>query len=94
MMDASTLSAVAAIVGTAAGSATSILTSWVAARSQTYSQRTVNERNLKQKLYERVIDEASRIYVHALLNRLPTCYFWNPENILSGILVTVGAGFF
>lgn len=67
-MDASYVSAVAALTGTVAGCATSILTSWFTVRSQTHAQRREKERTSRQKLYERFIEEASKIYVHALEN--------------------------
>jgi len=68
MIETSYISAVAALAGTVAGCATSILTSWFTVRSQTHSQRTVHEKNSRRKLYDRFLDEASKIYIHALEN--------------------------
>jgi ribosomal protein S17 len=51
-----------------AGCLTSILTSHFSVRSQTRSHKAKHERNAKQKLYEKFIDEASKIFVHALEN--------------------------
>lgn len=68
MIEPSYLSAVAALAGTVAGCTTSIVTSWFTARSQSHSQRREHEKSSKRKLYERFINEASKIYVHALEN--------------------------
>ena len=68
MIDASYASAIAALIGSVAGCTTSLLTSHFTVRSQTRSQKTEHQRNAKAKLYEKFIDEASKIYVHALEN--------------------------
>lgn len=67
-MDPSYASAVAALVGTVAGCTTSALISQFTVRAQTRSQKAEQERNTKRKLYEKFIDEASKIYIHALEN--------------------------
>lgn len=68
MIEASYASAMAALVGSIAGCTTSVLTSHFTVRSQTRLQKTEYERSTKRKLYEKFIDEASRVYIHALEN--------------------------
>ena len=68
MIEAPYISAVAALAGTVAGCATSILTSRFTVRSQADAQRREQERKSRQRLYERFIEEASKVYVHALEN--------------------------
>lgn len=68
MIEPSYASAIAVLVGSVAGGASSILASHFTVRSQTRSQKVESERKARRKLYERFIDEASKIYIHALEN--------------------------
>jgi hypothetical protein len=65
-MDASVISAVAALAGTAVGGLTSVLANWLTHRSQVRAQWLQHEKNRRQILYRDFIEEASKCYVDAL----------------------------
>lgn len=65
-MDASVISAVAALAGTAVGGLTSVLANWLTHRSQVRAQWLQHEKNRRQILYRDFIEEASKCYIDAL----------------------------
>jgi len=65
-MDASVISALAALGGAAIGALTSGLASWFTQRTQARAQWLAQERILRQELYRQFIDEAAKSYIDAL----------------------------
>ena len=65
-MDASIISALSALTGTAVGGLTSVLASWHNQRNQIRAQWVSHEKNHRQILYRDFIDEASKCYIDAL----------------------------
>jgi hypothetical protein len=65
-MDASAISALAALMGTAVGGLTSVLANWLNHRLQVRSQWLQHEKNRRQILYRDFIEEASKCYIDAL----------------------------
>jgi ribosomal protein S17 len=60
------LSAIAALVGSVIGGLTSLATAWVTQNGQAVTQELAREKLRRQKLYRQFIEEASRLYAHAL----------------------------
>jgi len=67
-MDVSYVTAFAALGGAALGGLTSFTTSWTTLRAQMKAQQTANSKSIRQDLYKRFIEEASRIYGDALIH--------------------------
>ncbi|MDI3561891.1 hypothetical protein [Bradyrhizobium sp. Arg816] len=65
-MDASIISALAALTGTAVGGLTSVLANWLSHRLQTRAQWLSHEKNRRQNLYREFIEQASKCYIDAL----------------------------
>jgi hypothetical protein len=65
-MDASIISALAALTGTAIGGLTSVAANWLTHRGQIRAQWLHHERSRRQFLYRDFIDEASKCYIDAL----------------------------
>jgi hypothetical protein len=65
-MDASAISAVAALTGAAIGGLTSVLASWVMQKTQTRAQWLAQDKVRRQELYKEFIEDAARCYVDAL----------------------------
>ena len=65
-MDASVISALAALTGTAVGGLTSAFANWLNHRTQVRSQWLQHQKNRRQILYRDFIDEASKCYIDAL----------------------------
>src|SRR6516225_7817305 len=65
-MDASVISALAAITGTAVGGLTSVIANWLNHRLQTRAQWLSHEKNRRQNLYREFIEQASTCYIDAL----------------------------
>jgi len=65
-MDASVISALAALAGAAIGALTSGMASWFTQRTQARAQWLAQERILRQELYRQFIDEAAKSYIDAL----------------------------
>jgi hypothetical protein len=68
-MEAAYISALAALAGTAIGGLTSFATSWMTQQAQTRSQRLAAEKEKREDLFGRFVDEAARLYADALQNR-------------------------
>jgi hypothetical protein len=65
-MDATYMSALAALAGSAIGGMTSVTTAWITQHAQTRAQRLITERERRENLFGRFIDEASKLYADAL----------------------------
>lgn len=65
-MDASAISALAALTGTAVGGLTSVAANWLSHRTQIRAQWLQHEKNRRQVLYRDFIEEASKCYIDAL----------------------------
>ena len=65
-MNASVISALAALAGTAVGGLTSVVANWLTHRIQVRAQWLQHEKNQRQILYRDFIDEASKCYIDAL----------------------------
>src|SRR5262245_53796808 len=65
-MDASVISALAALTGAAMGGLTSAFTGWMTQRTLARAQWVEHEKARRQKLYKEFIEEASKCFVDAL----------------------------
>jgi hypothetical protein len=65
-MNASVISALAALAGTAVGGLTSVLANWLTHRIQVRAQWLQHEKSQRQILYRDFIEEASKCYIDAL----------------------------
>jgi hypothetical protein len=70
-MNASVVSALAALLGAAIGGLTSVLATWLTQRTQVRAEWIAQERVRRQDLYKEFIDEATRCYVDALQHDEP-----------------------
>ena len=68
-MDAAYISALAALAGTAIGGLTSFATSWMTQHAQVRSERLAAERDKREFLYSRFLEEAAKLYVDASQNK-------------------------
>jgi hypothetical protein len=64
-MDAAYISALAALAGTAIGGLTSFVTSWINQHAQFKAQRLAAEREKRELLFGRFLDEAAKLYADA-----------------------------
>jgi hypothetical protein len=65
-VDASIISALAALTGAAVGGLTSGIASWLSHRGQLRAQWILHEKTRRQTLYGEFIEEAARCYIDAL----------------------------
>src|ERR1700761_7243580 len=65
-MDASVISALAALTGTAVGGLTSVAANWMTHRIQIRAQRFQHEKDRRQILYRDFIEEAAKCYIDSL----------------------------
>jgi hypothetical protein len=65
-MDASVISAMAALTGTAVGGLTSVAANWLSHRIQIKAQWVQHEKSRRQALYRDFIEEAAKCYIDAL----------------------------
>jgi hypothetical protein len=65
-MDASVISALAALAGATVGGLTSVLASWLVQRTQARAQWLAQDTLRRQELYKEFIEEASQCHVYAL----------------------------
>jgi hypothetical protein len=68
-MDTAYISALAALAGTAIGGMTSFATSWTTQHAQSRAQRLAAERDKREDLFGRFVDEAAKRYSDALQNK-------------------------
>src|SRR5215472_6051518 len=67
-MNAAYLSAFAALAGSVIGGLTSFAVAWVTQRHQANVQWLLQEKTRRQELYQQFIEEASKLYVDALIH--------------------------
>jgi hypothetical protein len=65
-VDASIITALAALTGAAVGGLTSGIANWLNHRSQLRAQWILHEKTRRQILYGEFIEEAAKCYIHAL----------------------------
>lgn len=65
-MDATHVSAIAALAGSFIGGMASIATTWLTQFSQTCAQRVAQTITRREQLYEEFIEEAARLFIEAL----------------------------
>src|ERR1700739_3624599 len=65
-MNASIISALAALAGAAIGGLTSFFTSWLTQRTQARAQWLAQDNQRRQELYKKFIEEAARCYIDAI----------------------------
>jgi hypothetical protein len=65
-MDSASISALAALSGSAVGGLTSLVATWLSQNAQARAQVLVEHRTRRQQLYQTFIEEASRLYAQAL----------------------------
>jgi hypothetical protein len=70
-MDASVITALAALTGAAVGGLTSGFVSWLIQKTQARMQWLAQEKLLRQELYKEFIEEASKSYIDALQHDKP-----------------------
>jgi len=70
-MDASVITALAALTGAAVGGLTSGFVSWLVQKTQVRTQWLAQEKVLRQELYKEFIEEASQCYIDALQHDKP-----------------------
>ncbi len=71
IMDPASLSALAALSGSAVGGLTSFFSSWLGQSAQLRAQLFLNEKGRRQELYREFIDAASRCFVDAVTSNTP-----------------------
>jgi hypothetical protein len=67
-MNPAYISALAALAGSVIGGLTSLATSWLAQRTQARAGELTRNRRRREKLYGQFIDEASHLYIDALVH--------------------------
>src|ERR1700757_338875 len=70
-MDASVISALAALLGATIGGLTSVMATWLTQRRQVRAQWLGQDLIRRQELYREFIEDASRCYIHALQHDEP-----------------------
>jgi len=65
-MNASAITALAALAGATIGGLTSVITSWLTQQMQARTQQLARDQGRRQKLYRDFIEEASKFYIDAL----------------------------
>jgi hypothetical protein len=68
-MDTAYISALAALAGTAIGGLTSFATSWMTQQAQSRTQRMAAEKDKREALFGRFLEEAAKLYTDALQNK-------------------------
>jgi hypothetical protein len=67
-MNPAYISALAALAGSIIGGLTSLATSWLTQRTQFRAQELTRDRRRREELYRRFIEEASSLYINALVH--------------------------
>jgi hypothetical protein len=70
-MNASIISALAALLGAVIGGLTSVLASWLTQQTQAKAQWIAQDRGRRQELYKEFIEEAAKCYADALQHDKP-----------------------
>jgi hypothetical protein len=69
-MDASTLSALSALLGSVVGASASVATTWIAQRYSGHQERTREKTRQREQLYAEFISEAARLEIDAYERKL------------------------
>jgi hypothetical protein len=70
-MNASVVSALAALTGAAIGGLTTLVASWLQRRAQTKGERLAHYQLRRQELYKEFIEQAATLYIDALQSDKP-----------------------
>jgi hypothetical protein len=70
-MNASVVSALAALAGAAIGGLTTLVASWLQRRAQTRGERLAHYQLRRQELYKEFIEQAATLYIDALQSDKP-----------------------
>jgi hypothetical protein len=70
-MNASVVSALAALAGAAIGGLTTLVASWLQRRAQTKGERLAHYQLRRQELYKEFIEQAATLYIDALQSDKP-----------------------
>ena len=70
-MNPASLSALAALSGSAVGGLTSFLSSWLGQNAQLRSQVFLNDKSRRQELYREFVEEASKGYIDSITTNTP-----------------------
>jgi len=65
-MDTSVITALAALAGATIGGLTSVVASWFSQRAQARTEQLSHYQLRRQELYKEFIEQASKLYIHAL----------------------------
>ena len=68
-MEAAYISALAALAGSAIGGLTTFATSWTTQQAQARAQRVANEKEKREALFGKFLDEAAKLYADAMQNK-------------------------
>ena len=63
------MSALAALAGSAIGGLTTFATSWTTQQAQSRAQRVANEKEKREALFGKFLDEAAKLYADAMQNK-------------------------
>jgi hypothetical protein len=69
-MEPATISALAALAGATIGGVTSFAATWLTQRTQARVQELTHSLTVREQLYKAFIDEASKLYVDALVHEI------------------------
>jgi hypothetical protein len=70
-MNPTSLSALAALSGSAVGGLTSFFSSWLGQSAQLRTQLFLNDKGRRQELYREFVDEASKDYIDSITTNTP-----------------------
>ena len=62
------ISAIAALAGSTIGGLTTLAAAWITQREQAHVQWLLQEKTRRQELYQQFIDDASKLYLDALMH--------------------------
>jgi hypothetical protein len=68
-MEAAYISALAALAGSAIGGLTTFATSWTTQQAQARAQRVASEKEKREALFGKFLDEAAKLYSDAMQNK-------------------------
>ena len=70
-MDATSLSATAALAGSAVGGLTSFMATWLSQKNQLKAQFLLHDKERRQELYRTFVEDASNAYIEGLMSDSP-----------------------
>ena len=71
VLEAASLTALAALAGSAVGGTTSFLSTWLAQGAQTRAQLTLHDKGRRQDLYREFVLDASKLFIEAVTSDTP-----------------------